>query len=75
MASHELLFMFTMLEVKSATSLLAPDVGTRTKSSSSDKGSLQSSQEDQGLTISRVKANAVMGRPTSSDEKQRGKII
>ena len=68
MASHELLFMFTVQKLIQL--LLAPDDGTRTKSSSSDKGSLQSSQEeDQGAASSRVKANAVMSRPTSSNEK------
>ena len=61
--------MFTMLEVKSAI-LLAPDDGTRTMSSSIDEGSLQCSKDGQGATSSRVEINAaIMGRPTSSDEK------
>ena len=48
--------------------LLAPDVGTRTKSSSIDEGSLQSSKDDQGPGSSSVEINA-MSRPKSSDEK------
>ena len=66
MASLELLFMFIMVEVNQL--LLAPDVGTRTKSSSIDEGSLQSSKDDQGPGSSSVEINA-MSRPKSSDEK------
>ena len=65
-ASLELLFMFIMVEVNQL--LLAPDVGTRTKSSSIDEGSLQSSKDDQGPGSSSVEINA-MSRPKSSDEK------
>ena len=59
--------MFIMVEVNQL--LLAPDVGTRTKSSSIDEGSLQCSKDDQWVTSSRVELNAIMGRPKSSDEK------
>ena len=58
--------MFIMVEVNQL--LLAPDVGTRTKSSSIDEGSLQSSKDDQGPGSSSVEINA-MSRPKSSDEK------
>ena len=58
--------MFIMVEVNQL--LLAPDVGTRTKSSSIDEGSLHSSKDDQGPGSSSVEINA-MSRPKSSDEK------